>query len=146
MLPAFATLLAAHVAFFVPPASASIDPSTTTDLLWPLPTKYTFGSYVYTFSPSTFHFLGKGAGGNSDLLKDAFDRYVELIFETPVPFYPSANVSSYAGVVESLVVEVLSDDETLGPDTNETCKLFCLTGIATLYIICFCVCVQITLR
>ena len=102
---------------------ATGDSSTTTDLLWPLPRSATFGSTIYSLNPETFTFVGTGLGGNSNTLKGAFERYTNLIFQTPAPFFPSGG-SSGAGQQElaSLVVNVISDDETLGLNTNETCK------------------------
>ena len=68
--------------------------------------------------------MGSGAGGESDILKNAFERYIQLIFDTPVPFYPSGSGGSSAGVLHNVTVAVKSSDETLGPDTDESCKLF----------------------
>ena len=118
-----AALLLACVAFLVPPSRAVTNPSTTTDLLWPLPTKAVFGSSVFTIQQSSFHFVGEGAGGSSDILKEAFQRYIQLIFETPVPFYPTPSAGP-VGLLSVATVEVKSSNETLGPDTNEACKLF----------------------
>ena len=99
------------------------DSSTTTDLLWPLPKMVTFGTAIYSFDPASFQFLGSGAGGSSATLKGAFDRYIQLIFHTPVPFYPSGAGGAAAGVLKSVEVTVKSSNETLpGPDTDESCK------------------------
>ena len=38
--------------------------------------------------------MGSGAGVESDILKNAFERYIQLIFDTRVPFYPSGRMSS----------------------------------------------------
>ena len=104
------------------------DSNTTADLLWPLPLSTEFGSIAYSLNPETFTFVGTGPGattqgGSSNSLKDAFERYTNLIFQTPAPFFPSGG-SSAAGQQElaSLEVNVMSDSETLGLDTNETCK------------------------
>lgn len=100
----------------------SADSSTTTDLLWPIPETVTFGSAIYSFDPTSFQFLGAGAGGSSATLKGAFERYIQLIFHTPVPFYPSGAGGAATGVLKSVEVTVKSSDETLGPSTNESCK------------------------
>ena len=118
-----AALLLACVALSVSPSRAVADSGTTTDLLWPLPKSVNFGSSVYSIQPSVFQFKGTGAGGASNILKEAFERYIQLIFETPVPFYPSGSGGSPVGVLNAVLVEVLTNDETLGPNTNETCKL-----------------------
>ena len=106
---------------------ATADSSTTTELLWPLPRSAQFGSTVYSLNPETFSFVGTGPGattqgGSSNSLKNAFKRYTNLIFHTPAPFFPSGGSS---GAVQqqltSLEVYVMSDSETLGLDTNETC-------------------------
>lgn len=119
----FASLVLVCLVLSFPPSNAAADPSTTTDLLWPLPRKVTFGSSIYSLQSSSFQFLGSGAGGASIILKDAFVRYLFLIFETPVPFYPSGSGGSSAGVLQSVTVDVKSNNETLGPDTDESCKL-----------------------
>ena len=118
-----AALLLACVALSVSPSRAVADSGTTTDLLWPLPKSVNFGSSVYSIQPSNFQFMATGAGGASDILKEAFKRYIRLIFETPVPFYPSGSSGSPVDVLNVVLVDVVTNNETLGPDTNETCKL-----------------------
>ena len=106
---------------------ASTDSSTTRDLLWPLPHSVTFGSNVYSLKAETFTFIGTGKGAtegdSSKILKGAFDRYITLIFHTPAPFIPSGGrVGASQLSLASLEVHVMSDDSTLGQNTNETCK------------------------
>ena len=102
---------------------AAADSSTTTDLLWPLPRSATFGSNVYSLNAETFTFMGTGAGGSSIMLDSAFERYTNLIFQTPAPFFPSGASSGAAQQeLASLVVNVMSDNETLALGTNETCE------------------------
>ena len=105
------------------------DSSTTTGLLWPLPKMATFGTAIYSFEPTSFQFLGSGAGGSSATLKGAFERYIQLIFDTPVPFYPSGAGGAATGVLNNVEVTVKSSSETPGPDTDESCEspapLFC---------------------
>ena len=106
---------------------ATADSSTTTELLWPLPRSAQFGSTVYSLNPETFTFVGTGPGAttpgdSSNSLKDAFERYTNLIFQTPAPFFPSGGSSGAAQQeLTSLEVNVMSDNVTLGLDTNETC-------------------------
>ena len=101
--------------------SVKADSSTTTDLLWPLPRSVSFGSTVYSLDPETFAFTGTGKGGGDLILKDAFARYIRLMFVTPAPFYPSGGGAPTL-TLASLNVDVSSADETLGLDTNETCE------------------------
>ena len=104
---------------------ATADSSTTTDLLWPLPRSSKFGNTVYSLNPETFTFVGTGPGGTSDSLKNAFERYTNLIFQTPAPFFPSGGSSGAAQQeLTSLEVNVMSDNESLGLNTNETCKFY----------------------
>ena len=102
---------------------AAADSSTTTDLLWPLPRSATFGSNAYSVNGETFTFMGMGAGGSSGTVNSAFERYTNLIFQTPAPFFPSGASSGAAQQeLTSLVVNVMSDNETLALGTNETCE------------------------
>ena len=99
-------------------ATALADKTTTSDLLWPQPFTMEFGSHVYAID-SSFSFLG---ASNSDILKGAFTRYQQLIFDTPTPFYPSGGSAAVTGILLTLVVTLTSDDETLGLKTDESCQ------------------------
>ena len=101
-------------------ASALADATTTSDLLWPQPSSMKFGSGVYTIDDG-FDFLGAGAGANSDILRAAFSRYQDLIFNTPTPFYPSGGSAAATGKLKNLTVTVSSSNESLGLKTNESC-------------------------
>ena len=101
---------------------ASADTSTTSDLLWPKPVSATFGSSVYELQPNSFAFTATGPDSESDILRDAFKRYSDLIFQTPAPFYPSGAGANPSGPLPGLVVDVQSTDETLQLSTNESCK------------------------
>ena len=103
--------------------SAFADQSTTDGLLWPVPKKSTFGKEVYLLQPESFQFLAIGAGADSDIVKDAFSRYSKILFTTPVPFVPTGATQASDGVLASLNVVVNSADETLGQDTDESCKI-----------------------
>ena len=103
-------------------SAAKSDSSTTTDLLFPLPRFTNFGSKVYLLNAQTFVFLGSGKGGSSDILKDAFERYSKLIFETPAPFFPSGGGGISTQELDSMQVVVDSADESLGMSVNENCK------------------------
>ena len=101
---------------------ASADTSTTSDLLWPKPLSAEFGTSVYVLQPDSFAFIATGPGKDSNILKDAFRRYANLLFETPAPFYPSGGSASSAGQLTELKILVQSADETLGLSTDESCK------------------------
>ena len=104
-------------------ASVEADSTTTTDLLWPLPRSVQFGATAYSLDPQTFVFQGTGKGGAGAILKDAFQRYDRLIFETEPPFFPSGAMGGAAQLLPSLVVDVASADETLSPNVAENCKI-----------------------
>ena len=102
---------------------AFADQSTTSGLVWPVPKKCIFGSKVYLLQPESFQFLASGAGADSDIVKDGFARYSKILFTTPVPFVPTGATQASDGVLPSLNVVVNSADETLGQDTDESCKI-----------------------
>lgn len=102
---------------------AFADQSTTSGLLWPVPKKSSFGKEVYLLQPESFQFLASGDGADSDIIQDGFARYSKILFTTPVPFVPTGASLASGGVLPSLKVTVNSADETLGQDTDESCKL-----------------------
>ena len=73
------------------------------------------------FIPDNFTFKGSGAGGELDILTGAFERYRKFI--VPVTL-KSPRKSPMVGdnVAEMLEVEVSSSDESLGLETDESCK------------------------
>ena len=99
------------------------DDTTTVNLLWPKPSSMQFSSNVYQLSPDSFQFTSAGAGANSDVVRGAFARYFRILFQTNAPFYPTGAIEDASGTLTKLVVTVDSADETLGPDTDESCKL-----------------------
>ena len=101
---------------------AKLDPSISTQLLWPMPSSVTVGSHVFSIDPASFKFTPQGANAASDTLKQAIDRYSDLIFKSPAPFYPSAANTSAAKAMAELTIIVSSTDEKLGLDTDESCK------------------------
>ena len=92
-------------------ATASINPK---ELLWPLPQNCSFSSTPVMVKSSGFKFNGAGAGGQSTILKSAFSRYLNYLFD-------SGN-STGSGAISSLTVTVNSADESLGMDTSEKCE------------------------
>ncbi len=94
------------------------DPSTSTDLLWPLPNNNSVGSDMYSLDNATFMFTAAGAGAGSDILKEAMDRYMKLIFlPSPVP----AVGSTVKAALDKLTINVASNDEILGLNTDNGC-------------------------
>ena len=108
-----------------------MDPSISTQLLWPRPSSVDVGDVVFSINPATFKFTVQGGDLRSDILQQAIDRYTDIIFKTPVPFYPSAANVSATQPLSGLTVTVSSGDETLGLNTDESCKC---RGIFTRYI------------
>jgi hypothetical protein len=58
----------------------------------------------------------------SIILTSAIKRYQDIIFNSPIPFYPSTDVTTN-GQLDSLMITVKSDDESLNQDTDESCQL-----------------------
>lgn len=48
--------------------------------LWPLPSQYTFGNQTLSVDPNISLVL-EGNGGSSDIVKEAFQRYKNIIFK-----------------------------------------------------------------
>ena len=118
----FFTLLAA--ACLLPDLTAGkVDPSISTQLLWPMPNSVEVGDQALSIDSTTFKFVPQGANAGSDTLKAAISRYSDFIFKSPVPFYPSAANVSAAGELNNLTISVSSTDEKLGLGTDESCKL-----------------------
>lgn len=111
--------------------TGAVDPSISTQLLWPMPSSVSVGSDVFSISdPTSFKFTPQGANAGSDTLKQAIARYSDLIFKSPVPLYPSASNASTTKDLSELTITVSSTDEKLGLDTDESCEhefiFFCM--------------------
>ena len=98
-----------------------VDPSVSTDLLWPIPNNYTVGQDMYSIDSGTFSFVPDGKGGDSDILKEALSRYMKLVF-LPPPIVSRLERSNIKSDLNHLTVTVNSDDESLGLNTNDGCK------------------------
>ena len=120
-MSSLSTLLLAAIVL-IAPLHILADPSTTTELLWPLPRMSVFGSSIYSVNTDNFEFIGMGSGGENANLKGAFEHYTRLIFQTHVPFYPFGGGVFPRGVVDGVIVNVASSSEDLGPDTDESCE------------------------
>ncbi len=99
-------------------------PTTTTidiqSLLWPLPQKIIDqDERVQVLLPERFYFT---TATSSEILRQAFQRYMNIIFHTPVPFYPSEAPSDVQEIMQTLEVSVNDDHANLNVDTDESCK------------------------
>ena len=119
----FLGLLAAVCPLLPGPTVGKVDPSISTQLLWPMPGSVEVGDQAFSIDTTTFEFVPRGANAGSDTLKAAISRYSDIIFKSPVPFYPSAAHVSVARALYNLTVSVSSTDEKLGLGTDESCKL-----------------------
>lgn len=82
--------------------------------LWPLPAEYTFGNGTLSVDPDLSLAVG-GNGGNSAIVRDAFERYRAIIFKHgPSNFRPMKSHISKVRVV------VHSDNE----EVNEVAESF----------------------
>lgn len=99
-----------------------MDPSISTQLLWPRPSSVDVGDLVFSIDSTTFKFTTQGADIGSDLLQQAVERYTDIIFKSPVPFYPSAANVTATSPLSGLTVTVSDSDEILGLNTDESCE------------------------
>ncbi|KAG1371649.1 Beta-hexosaminidase 1 [Cocos nucifera] len=88
--------------------------------LWPLPKEFSYGDRTVTIDPDLALRL-EGPGGNSTVLKEAFERYKDLIFKT---WARSVRRWSQAYDVSELTVFVSSDNETLQLGVDESYTLY----------------------
>ena len=117
-----AGFLVVFAACLLPSLTAgALDPSISTQLLWPMPSSVTVGSQVFSIDPAGFKFTPGGANAASDTLKQAIDRYSDLIFKSPVPLYPSAANTTAGSALSGLTITVSSTNESLGLNTDESC-------------------------
>ncbi|KAJ1690336.1 hypothetical protein LUZ63_014491 [Rhynchospora breviuscula] len=86
--------------------------------LWPLPKHFTHGDQILSVSPDLSLSL-QGAGSNSSVVQDAFERYRDLIFKS---WAHEGSTSEYD--VGTLTVLVSSDDETLQLGVDESYILY----------------------
>ena len=101
--------------------AGALDPSISTQLLWPMPSSVTVGNQVFSIDSASFKFTPQGANAASDTLKQAITRYSGVIFKSPVPLYPSAANTTTASALSELTITVSSTNETLSLSTDESC-------------------------
>ena len=102
--------------------AGAVDPSISTQLLWPMPSSVNVGDQVFSVDSTTFKITPVGANVGSYFLKQAISRYSNLIFKTPAPFYPSAANTTAARALSELTIIVTSTDYSLGLNTDESCE------------------------
>ena len=89
------------------------------DYLWPIPQSVKCSSDIVYAISENFAFQGSGGGGELSTLTAAFERYRKFISPTTLKAPPvGVNVTA----LEMLMVYVASADETLGLETDESCK------------------------
>jgi len=87
--------------------------------LWPLPTEYSFGNGTLSVDPDLSLAVG-GNGGNSAIVRDAFDRYRAIIFKQSSSKLRKRMMNSHISKVR---VIVHSDNEELQLGTDESYSL-----------------------
>ena len=102
--------------------AGAVDPSISTQLLWPMPSSVNVGDQVFSVDSTSFKITPAGANSGSNTLKQAISRYSDLMFKTPAPFYPSAANTTAAKALSELTITVSSTDEKLGLNTDESCE------------------------
>ncbi len=101
-------------------ASATVD---IESLLWPMPAtvdKVMEGCMM--LNPDNFQFVYSIHTAKSDILDKAFERYMDIIFQSPVPFYPDGAGPNVDKEMKTLTIRVLHPDETLNQATHDSCK------------------------
>ena len=83
--------------------------------IWPKPQSYNASGKVYTLTPSEFSF--DSTGETSDVLKEAFTRYSDLVFPDPSE-KPKAGLPQ----ITRLSVKVEEKYAPLSLDSDESCK------------------------
>ena len=88
--------------------------------LWPYPSSASLSSSggCLSLSPSSFSFSASGYASSSSVLSAALSRYERLSFLPGSPSQPC--LGGVRGSLTSLLVDVLTTDEVLGPDTDES--------------------------
>lgn len=92
--------------------------------LWPKPQSQTLSSHVLHIDPEHFTFRSKGY--SSSILEAAYDRYSDLMFDTPDYEQSDSNTLSKKNKhrsIERLDVYVYSFDQSLNLDTDESYTL-----------------------
>ncbi|MED6195297.1 Beta-hexosaminidase 1, variant 4 [Stylosanthes scabra] len=108
--------------------------------LWPLPAEFTSGDEVFTVDPS-LELVVDGAGGASDIVREAFERYRKIIFEHSGSDYVAGRFRFKRVLRESIISEydvsqlkitVHSDNEELQFGVDESYTLLVSAGEVTI--------------
>ena len=100
--------------------------------LWPIPQSVQCSGDIYAISVD-FALQGTGPGRELSTLTAAFERYRKFISPTTLK---APAVGANGTTLEGLTVDVLSADETLGLETDESCKSF---DIVVIYLTVVCI-------
>ena len=107
------------IALFTVVTSDTINP---VDYLWPLPYSVKCDPELqYGLDDATFTFQGSGQGGELTTLTSSFERYRSLIFPDTTKAR-SRNDKLDVDMLQMLEVYVVSNDETLALETDESCE------------------------
>lgn len=99
---------------------ATLSEVDSSSLLWPIPAEVSnLGGTVRALDPDKFYFT---TDINSALLNQAFQRYKGILFQSPLAFIPEGAPMEVKTVMPMLNVKVMGGDETLKPDTDESCE------------------------
>ena len=92
------------------------------DYLWPIPYSVKCDPGLqYGIDDATFTFQGSGQGGELPTLTSAFERYRPFIVPDTMKA-KNPNVKLGVDMLEMLEVNVVSNDETLALETDESCE------------------------
>ena len=112
------------LAVFFTAANAAINP---VDYLWPIPYSVKCDPGLqYGIDDVSFTIRGSGQGGELPTLTSAFERYRPFIVPDTMKA-KNPNVKLGVGMLEMLEVNVVSNDETLALETDESCEYLNIT-------------------
>jgi len=107
------------IALFTVVTSDTINP---VDYLWPLPYSVKCDPGLqYGLDDASFTFRGSGQGGELATLTSSFERYRSLIFPDTIKAR-SRNDKLSVDMLQMLEVNVVSNDENLALETDESCE------------------------
>lgn len=98
--------------------AAAADPAELV-YLWPLPNEWSHGNSSMSVDPNLSLIVG-GSGGNSSILKQAFNRYRNIIFKHN--HHPTSPTTYYD--ISHLKITVDSNNETLNLGVDESYSLY----------------------
>ncbi|XP_010253321.1 PREDICTED: beta-hexosaminidase 1 [Nelumbo nucifera] len=103
------------------PSSEKLDDSLV--YLWPLPSELSHGNATMSVDPDLSLEFG-GDGGNSSIVREAFQRYKEIIFKHSFRFVDRRTRTKAVYDITKIKVTVVSDNETLHLGVDESYFLY----------------------